>query len=144
MEFVLILVVIAIFVSVLTGNLGYVLFGMSGFILLTSALMVLIFLVCCFFLLTSRWKEARFVGIDLPTEKSKFPVAFYEVEGTEIPCLFPEEGVFRDRLYREDKTYHVLVNRKLGRVFDRFAVTTCILGLTSGLLLGTIILALYF
>jgi hypothetical protein len=144
MEILLILIVIAIFVSVLTGNLGYVLFGMSGFLLLTAGLMVLIFLVCNVLLLTSKWKEAKFVGMDYPTEKSKFLVAFYLVDGEEIPCLFPEEGVFRDRLYREDKTYHVLLNRKLGRVFDRFSVATCILGLFFGILLGGVMIAMYY
>lgn len=144
MEILLILIVIAIFVSVLTGNLGYVLFGMSGFLLLTAGLMVLIFLVCNVLLLTSKWKEAKFVGMDYPTEKSKFLVAFYLVDGEEIPCLFPEEGIFRDRLYKEDKTYHVLLNRKLGRVFDRFSVATCILGLFFGILLGGVMIAMYY
>ncbi|MBR4733859.1 MAG: hypothetical protein IK081_13945 [Lachnospiraceae bacterium] len=144
MEILLILIVVAIFVSVLTGNLGYVLFGMSGFLLLTAGLMVLIFLVCNVLLLTSKWKEAKFVGMDYPTEKSKFLVAFYLVDGEEIPCLFPEEGIFRDRLYREDKTYHVLLNRKLGRVFDRFSVATCILGLSFGILLGGVMIAMYY
>lgn len=144
MEILLILIIVAIFVSVLTGNLGYVLFGMSGFLLLTSGLLVLIFIACGVLLLTSKWKEAKFVGIDLPTEGSKYKVAFYSVDGEEIPCLFPEEGVFRNRLYREDKTYHVLVNKRLGRVFDRFAVATCITGLVSGLGLGIIIISMYF
>ena len=144
MEILLILIVVAIFVSVLTGNLGYVLFGMSGFLLLTAGLMVLIFLVCNVLLLTSKWKEAKFVGMDYPTEKSKYLVAFYLVEGEEIPCLFPEEGIFRDRLYQEDKTYHVLLNRKLGRVFDRFSVATCILGLLFGILLGGVTIAMYY
>ena len=144
MEILLILIVIAIFVSVLTGNLGYVLFGMSGFLLLTAGLMVLIFLACNVLLLTSKWKEAKFVGMDYPTEKSKFLVAFYLVDGEEIPCLFPEEGVFRDRLYQADKTYHVLLNRKLGRVFDRFSVATCILGLFFGILLGGVMIAMYY
>ncbi|MCR5460344.1 MAG: hypothetical protein K6F51_10640 [Acetatifactor sp.] len=144
MEILLILIVIAIFVSVLTGNLGYVLFGMSGFLLLTAGLMVLIFLACNVLLLTSKWKEAKFVGMDYPTEKSRFLVAFYLVDGEEIPCLFPEEGIFRDRFYREDKTYHVLLNRKLGRVFDRFSVATCILGLFFGILLGGVMIAMYY
>lgn len=144
MEFLLILIVVAIFASVLTGNLGYVLFGMSGFLLLTSVLLVIIFLICSILLLTSKWKEARFVGMDLPTEKSKFMVAYYLVDGEEIPCLFPEEGIFREKLYREDKTYHVLLNRRLGRVFDRFSIATCILGLVCGILLGGIMLSMYY
>lgn len=144
MEFVFILIIIAIFVSVLTGNLGYVLFGVSGFLLLFSGLLVVTFLVCSVLLLTSKWKEARFLRVDLPSEDAKFKVAFYLVEGEEIPCLFPEEGIFRKKLYRTDKTYHVLLHKKMGRVFDRFAVATCILGLVCGTGLGAILVWMYF
>jgi len=144
MEFAIILIIVIIFVSVLTGNLGYVLFGMSGLLLLMAGFMILIFAPCCVLLLLSKWKEATFAGIDLPTEKAKFRVAFYLVDGEEIPCLFPEEGIFRDRFYQEDKTYHVLWNRRLGRVFDRFSIATVILGLSFGIILGTVMLAMYY
>ncbi|MBR6478817.1 MAG: hypothetical protein IKS85_10265 [Lachnospiraceae bacterium] len=144
MEFVLILIIIVILASVFTGNLGYVLFGLSVLLLITAGLMVLIFLVSSVFLLTSKWKEAKFVGLDYPTEKSKFMVAFYLVDGVEIPCLFPEEGVFRDKFYKDDRTYHVLLNKRLGRVFDRFSVATCIVGFFGGLILGGVMILLYF
>ena len=144
MEILLLLIIAAIFISVLTGNLGYVLFGMTGFLLLTSGLMVLIFLACSVLLLTSKWKEAKFVGLDLPSENSKYKVAYYLVDGEEIPCLFPEEGIFRDKFYRDDRTYRVLYNRKLGRVFDRFAIATCIVGIVCGTLLGAVMLAMYY
>lgn len=135
---------IAIAISLLTGNVGILLFGMSGLILLTSGFLVVIFSICLVFLLTSKWKDATFVGIDLPSEKAKFKVAFYCVEGEEIPCLFPEEGVFRSKFYREDRSYRVLVNRFLGKVFDRYAIATCIVGLTCGLLFGTIMIMTYY
>ena len=144
MEILLLLIIAAIFISILTGNLGYVLFGMTGFLLLTSGLMVLIFLACSVLLLTSKWKEAKFVGLDLPSEHSKYKVAYYLVDGEEVPCLFPEEGIFRDKFYRDDRTYRVLYNRKLGRVFDRFAIATCIVGIVCGTLLGAVMLAMYY
>ena len=144
MEYILILIVIAVLVSALTGNLVYVLFGVAGFLLILSGFLVITFLICSVLLLTSKWKEARFLRVDLPSEKAKYKVAFYLVEGDEIPCLFPEEGVFRKKLYRTDKTYHVLLNKKLGRVFDRFAVATCILGLIFGIGLGTVLIRMYF
>ena len=144
MEILLLLIIAVIFISILTGNLGYVLFGMTGFLLLTSGLMVLIFLACSVLLLTSKWKEAKFVGLDLPSEHSKYKVAYYLVDGEEVPCLFPEEGIFRDKFYRDDRTYRVLYNRKLGRVFDRFAIATCIVGIVCGTLLGAVMLAMYY
>lgn len=144
MEYIFILIVIAVLVCVLTGNLGYVFFGVIYFLLFLSALLVITFLICSVLLLTSKWKEAKFLRVDLPSAKAKYQVAYYLVEGEEIPCLFPEEGVFRKQLYRTDKTYHVLWNRKLGKVFDRFAVATCILGLIFGTGLGTVLLLLSF
>ena len=144
MEFIFILIIIAILVSVLTGNLGYIFFGVIGFLLILSVLLVITFLICSVLLLTSKWKEARFLRVDLPSEEAKYKVAYYLVEGEEIPCMFPEEGVFRKKLYRTDRTYHVLLNKKLGRVFDRFAVATCILGLICGTGLGTVLLLIHF
>ena len=144
MEFVFILILVAIFISIVTGKLGYILFGFSGFLLILSIVMVILFAVVGVLLLLSKWKEARFLRLDYPVKDAKYKVAYYDVEGEEIPCLFPEEGVFRKAFYRTDKIYHVLYNRKLGRVFDRFAVATCILGLVGGAVLGLIIVALYF
>lgn len=144
MEYVFILIVIAILVSVLTGNLGYVFVGVTVFLLVLSVLLVITFLICSVLLLTSKWKAARFLRVDLPSDKARYKVAYYLVEGKEIPCLFPEEGVFRKKLYRTDKTYHVLLNKKLGKVFDRFAVATCILGLICGTGLGTVLLLIMF
>lgn len=143
MEYVFILIAIAILISVLTGNWGYVFFGLFGFLFLLSVLLVVTFLICSVLLLTSKWKKAMFLRVDLPSAEARYKVAYYLVEGEEIPCMFPEEGVLRKKLYRTDKTYHVLLNKKLGKVFDRFAVTTCILGLVCGIGLGTVLLLMF-
>lgn len=143
MQYVFILIIIAIFISVLTGHLEYIFFGVTGFLFILSGLLAITFLICSVLLLTSKWKKARFLRVDLPSEKAKYKVAYYLVEGKEIPCMFPEEGILRKKLYRADKTYHVLLNKKLGKVFDRFAVATCILGLVSGAGLGTILLMIF-
>lgn len=144
MGYIFILIIIAVFISVLTGNLEYIILGVVGFLLILSGLLVITFLICSVLLLTSKWKKARFLRVDLPSDEAKYKVAYYLVDGEEIPCLFPEEGIFREKLYRTDKTYHVLLNKKLGKVFDRFAVTTCILGLISGTGLGMILLLMRF
>ena len=144
MEEVFILIAIAILVSVFTGNWGYVFFGVTGFMLILSGLLVITFLICSVLLLMSKWKEARFLRVDLPSEEARYKVAYYLMDGKEIPCLFPEEGIFRKKLYRTDKTYHVLFNKKLGKVFDRFAVVTCILGLLWGTGFGTLLLLMFF
>ena len=144
LELIFILIIIAIFICVLTGNLGYILFAASGFLMIIAGLLILIFAVCSLLLLGSKWKEARFVRLDLPTDKAKFKVAYYLVDGEEIPCLFPEEGIFVKLFYRTDRKYHVLYHEKLGRVFDRFSIATCVVGVVCGTLLEVMLIALYF
>lgn len=144
MEYIFILIIIAVFVSVLMGKLWYLLLGLAGFLLILSGLLVIIFSICSVLLLTSKWKRAQFLRVDLPSQEARYKVAYYLVDGEEIPCMFPEEGIFRKILYRTDKTYHVLFHKKLGKVFDRFAVATCILGLVCGTGLGTILLKMFF
>lgn len=144
MEYIFILIIIAVFVSVLMGKLWYLLLGLAGFLLILSGLLVIIFSICSVLLLTSKWKRAQFLRVDLPSQEARYKVAYYLVDGEEIPCMFPEEGIFRKILYRTDKTYHVLFHKKLGKVFDRFAVATCILGLACGTGLGTILLKMFF
>lgn len=144
MELIFILIIIAILVCVLTGNLGYILFAASVFLMVISGLLILIFSGCSVLLLCSKWKEAKFTRLDLPTDKAKFKVAYYLVDGEEIPCLFPEEGIFVKLFYRTDRTYHVLYHEKLGRVFDRFSVATCVIGVVGGIILELILTAQYF
>lgn len=144
MELLFILIIIAILVCVLTGNLGYILFAASGFLMVVAGFIILIFAVCSILLLCSKWKEARFVRLDLPNKKAKFKVAVYQVEGEEIPCLFPEEGIFVKYFYRTDRNYHVLYHKKLGRVFDRFSIATCIVGVVCGSALEFLLASLYF
>ena len=144
MEFIFIIIIIAIFVCVLTGNLGYILFAASGFLMIVAGLLILIFAACSVLLLCSKWKEARFVRLDLPTKNAKFKVAYYLVEGEEIPCLFPEEGIFVKLFYRTDRVYHVLYHEKLGRVFDRFSIATCVVGVVCGSLLELMLASQYF
>lgn len=144
MEYIFILIIIAVFVSVLTGKLWYLLFALAGFLLILSGMLVIIFSICSVLLLTSKWKKAQFLRVDLPSQEAKYKVAYYLVDGEEIPCMFPEEGIFRKILYRTDKTYHVLFHKKLGRVFDRFSMATCILGLACGTGLGTILIKMFF
>lgn len=53
MEYVFVLIVIAVLVCVLTGNLGYVFFGVIYFLLFLSVLLVITFLICSILLLDS-------------------------------------------------------------------------------------------
>ncbi len=144
MELIILLLIVVIAICVFTGNTVYILLTAVGILLLFVALLLLVFLYCTVRLLFSKKREAVFVRIDKPTEKSKYKVAFYRVDGEEYPCLFPEEGILRPKLYPEGKKCHVFVNYRMKKVFDRFAVTTCILGLGFGILFSIGAVFLYF
>lgn len=144
MELVILLIIIAIAFCVFTGNTIYILLAAVGILLLFVALLLIIFLYCNVRLLFSKKKEATFTRIDRPKETSRYKVAFYMVDGVEYPCLFPEEGILRSKFYPEGRKCYVFLNYRLKKVFDRFAVATCALGLFFGLLFSAGVLYLYF
>ena len=131
MELLIILIIIVVLCFVLNISIYVIALGLIGLIGIVSGLFALAFLGCTVCLLCSERKEARFLRID-KGEDSKFKVAYYLVDGQEYPCLFPKEAVLESKLYQTDKIYHVMLHKKLGKVFDRFAVVTCILGLVAG------------
>ena len=144
MEFIILLLIVALAVCVFTGNTVYILLAAVGILLLFVALLLLVFLYFTTRLLFSKRKEAVFVRIDKPTEKSKYKVAFYRIDGEEYPCLFPEEGILRSKFYPAGRKCHVFLNYRMKKVFDRFAAATCILGLGFGLLFSIGAVFLYF
>lgn len=144
MQFVVIFLILGILFCVLTGNPGLVLYIGAGVLLLISAALVLLFLYCVILLLRTERHEAVFIRIDHPTPESSHKVAFYRIGDVEYPCLFPEEGILRAKLYRTDRTYRVRLLRKRECVFDRYAVITTVFGLIAGLTIGTITLLIHF
>ena len=58
--------------------------------------------------------------------------------------MFPKEGIMEEMLYNKNKTYHVMLNERLERVFDRFAVVTCVLGFAFGLIMSAGVVGVYF
>lgn len=97
-----------------------------------SLLLALFFLVACTLLVTSLRKKAECDGTDIP-EGRKMKVAFYLIEGERYPCIFPSEGLSEDKFYRKGEARTVFLHKRLKRVFDRYAVMTCVLGLVFGI-----------
>lgn len=134
MEILILLIIVLVYCLVLDVNLSYIFMGGIVLVGIISVLFTLAFLFCNICLLFSKRKEARFLRMDY-VKGGKHQAAYYLVEGKEYPCMFPKEGILEELLYNKEKQYHVLWNKKLGKVFDRFAVTTCVLGLFFGLCL---------
>jgi len=140
MEFLMVLIIVIILCLILNVSLNYILTGILILVGVGAVLFAVSFLYCFVILLCSKKKEARFVRIG-PAKGDRFQVAFYLVEGAECPCMFPREAILTDKLYRTDKPCHVMWHPEKGKVFDRYACVTCVLGLAVSVALsvGTMI-----
>ena len=127
MEFLMVLIMVIILCLILNVSLNYILTGVLILMGVGAITFAISFLSCFVVLLCSKRKEAEFVRIG-PAKGNRFQVAFYMVEGEEYPCMFPREAILEDKLYRKDKPCHVMWNPRKGKVFDRYAGITCVLG----------------
>ncbi len=140
MEFILGIVIIVVICIILGVRADFMIIGalgILGLIVLATALFFIVFMVILIF---SKKKEAVFGGVEKKDER-KFKTAVYIIEGREYPCFFPAEPEF---VYKKEKTYRVMLNRRLGRVFDVFAITTCICGFIFSIaaVIGAVMLVL--
>ena len=132
MEIIIVIAIILVLCLILGVKLNYILFGMSLLATVFFGLMAIAFSYCLIRVLFSKRKEARFVRFDEPSE-NKLQVAYYLVEEKEYPCMFPKEFVMENKLYPIDKTRSVMMDRKANRVYDQYAISTCVLGLLFGI-----------
>ncbi|MBQ9898096.1 MAG: hypothetical protein IJM44_01415 [Ruminococcus sp.] len=142
MEFLLILLILGVSCFILGVKLEAIITAVVFLICLVPALMALMFAVCLLLLIGAKRCPASFTRFQT-NKKGKFATAFYTIDGREYPCIFPAESTRLKRLYRTDKTYRVLLSRRIGRVYDRFALTTCILGLISSLLMTGVLIFVF-
>lgn len=109
MEFIAAILVIVVLCIILGVSTGLMIVFVAAF-----------FTVSLVRLLLSEKAEAKFSRID-KRPNGKFKVAYYMVDGQEYPNIFPEEGVFRSKLYKTGRIYTVRIDRSRRFVFDRFA-----------------------
>lgn len=134
MEFVLALLVIIVLCKVIGISNATLIAGGLALIELAIIAMLLIFIYFCLHLLFSKSKKAEFVHLGKP-EGSKFKVAYYLIDGKEYPCVFPHESGLT---YKTDRICTVRYSKKLKKVYDIWAMLTCIIGLSFS------IMAVYF
>ncbi|MDD7515401.1 hypothetical protein [Ruminococcus flavefaciens] len=128
MEFILVIIIVSVLAVILGVKLIWLLFGAAAIIaFLFAASMILLTVFFIRLLFAKRHKGASFSRID-KSPRSSFKVAYYIIDGTEYPCIFPEEGFFRSKLYRSDKSCTVFLTRNKKYVYDKFACTTCTIG----------------
>lgn len=135
MEFIVVIIIVIVLCLILNVSPYYIMLGGGILLFVLTTLFAIGFVFATVALLFSKRKEARFLRTG-PVKDSKFQVAYYLVEGEEYPCMFPKEGILEEKLYQKEKVCHVMWNQKLGKVFDRFAMTTCVLGLIFSVVLS--------
>ena len=99
---------------------------------IVSFLLALGFLAVCVVLATTSRKEAECDGTSVP-EGRKMRFAFYILDGERYPCIFPAEGLSDEKFYQKGGKRTVFLQKRMKRVFDRYAVMTCVLGLVFGI-----------
>ncbi|MBR3970347.1 MAG: hypothetical protein IKJ87_04640 [Ruminococcus sp.] len=128
MEILIGIVVIVVLLKILgVSNFALILLGLI-FLELLLVFMLLFFVFCCFHLLFSKTKQAKFTKFGIPP-KGRFTVAYYDIDGAEYPCIFPKESGYTSKSYKTDKIYKVRYSKFLKKVFDVWSICTCILGL---------------
>ena len=145
MEKIIVVIILAILALLFLGKQTVVMVGVLGAVAIASAGMTLFFIFFVIRLLFSKKRKAKFLRIERNTI-FKWRAAFYEIGGEEYPCVFPDDGIMDDKIYKTDKEYTVFLNRRMGKVYDRIAVTTCVIGLVFTLAIdfGMIFLYLLF
>ncbi len=138
MEFFAVIAVIVVLALVL-GVKPIILIAAATILLwLIFASISVLFFYFFFRLVTSKKTKGYFSHIE-KNPKNRFSSAYYTIGENTYPNVFPEEGLFRSKLYKSDKEYNLRLNPR-GYVFDRFAFTTCCIGFTVSILfvIGTI------
>ncbi len=119
----------------------------AGVFLLLCGVLALIFIFFCYsilLLLMSKKAEGEFVKVD-KSPKGEFKVAYYNVKGEEYFCAFPAEPFFQRKFYPQDALYKLRILGKSGRVYDKYAVITCVTGfLSSAALVSVLIYIMFF
>ncbi|MBP5378255.1 MAG: hypothetical protein J6X85_10845 [Ruminococcus sp.] len=127
MEFILVIAIIVVLCIILGVKTIYLLAAgaaLLGLIYIASLALLCFFFVRLFF---AKKHKAVFSRID-KNPRGSFKVAYYTIDGTEYPNVFPEEGLLRSKLYRSDRNSTVFLTKNKKNVYDKFACATCTIG----------------
>lgn len=127
MEVILVIIVVSVLAVILGVKVIWLVFGFAAIIGLAFAASMILLTVFFIRLLFTKKHTASFSRID-KSPKSRFKVAYYTIDGTEYPNIFPEEGFLQNKLYPGDKKHTVFLTRNRKYVYDKFACTTCTIG----------------
>ena len=143
MEKVIVAIIIIVLALMFLGRQSAIMIGVLGAVAVASGGMTLFFILYILKLLFSKRKKGTFLRIER-NGVFKWHAAIYLVDGEEVPCIFPDDGVMDDKIYKADKTYTLFYNKRSGKVFDRISITTCIIGIIFTLAIDAALIFMYF
>ena len=130
-EIVIGLVVVIALLIALGVNTFFILEGVLVLLLLVLLATLLFFVYTAFSFIGSERIAARFDRIEKPEGKA-FSSAVYISDGEELRNTFPNEAIFKKRLYDKSRVITLIKTRK-GKIYDRYSIVT----VAAGLVLGT-------
>lgn len=132
MEILLGAAIIVILLLLLGVDMWYFLIGGIALVALAAVFTAVFFTVCAVMLIRSE----RHTGVFLKFgEGKRFEAAVYEVDGRECRCVFPAEMVLRDKIYKPGRPVELRLTRG-GRVFDKNAFLSAVIGLPTSLVIA--------
>lgn len=143
MELIIVIAIILVLCLILGVNLNQILMGVTMLVCIFFIFMAIGFIYCAVRLLFCKQKEAYFSRFD-NVKNGRVQVAYYLVEGEEYPCVFPKELVMEKKLYSTDKSYTVMLDMKSKKIYDRYAIATCVLGLLFSVGFCIVLVIIFF
>lgn len=127
MEFIVGTAVVVVLCVILQVDMSIIAVGVTIFMGLGVLLFVLAIFLYGYVIVTSKKKKATLLRFETK-EGQKRKIIIYEIEGKEYRCAFPANP---ERMYKKDKEHNVLLNRRLGWVFDTYSLITYVIWLIS-------------
>ena len=122
--------VIIIIILILLGvDMWYFILAGAALVALAAAASAVLFSACAVMLLRSEKRTGQFSGFG---EGKRFEAALYRIDAEEYRCIFPAEFILRERIYKSGRPVKLRLTRG-GRVFDRNALLTVLIGLPASL-----------
>lgn len=129
MEFLVTIVVIIVLCICIGVEFEFIIFGVSALAALSIVMMLLLFTYTGIRIFFSERKDAEFSKID-KNPKGNFKCAYYLIDENEYPCMFPSEIMMKKHIYNANKKHVVRLDKRMGYVYDRYAVITTVVGFT--------------
>lgn len=127
MEFLAGAAVIIVLLYILGFGFNLIASGIGVCLIAATVLCEVFFVFCLIRLFLSKKVRGTFIRIGRK-EKGHFDTAFYNVDGRELPNIFPSEMAMKDKFYKKNKevTLRLGVGKKC--VYDLNAVLTIVCG----------------